>query len=111
MEKYFEKFPVITYNGYQAKNIMLRTKILDKIVNRPDFNKAYELQDTIRPDNVSYQIYNDQYMSWLIYLSNQTIDPYYDWYMDTETFKRFIKIKNIYLIKNNKIFCLEYIYQ
>jgi hypothetical protein len=93
MEKYFEKFPITSYNGFQAKNIMLRAKILDKVVNRADLNKAYELEDTVRPDNVAYQIYNDQYMSWLVYLSNKTVDPYYDWYLGQYDFDQYILSK------------------
>jgi hypothetical protein len=29
-------------------------------------------------------------MSWLLYLSNRVVDPYYDWYIDEATFKDFI---------------------
>ena len=32
-------------------------------------------------------------MSWLIYLSNNITDPYYDWYLDQTTFNDFLALK------------------
>ena len=90
MEKYFEKFPTVDYNGYTAKNIMLRTKILDKIYKNPKNFNFYELSDASRPDNVAYRIYDDQYLSWLVYLSNNVVDPYYDWFLGQYDFEQYI---------------------
>jgi hypothetical protein len=90
MEKYFEKFPTVDYNGYTAKNIMLRTKILDKVYNNPKNFNFYELQGSSRPDNVAYNVYDDQYFSWLVYLSNNIVDPYYDWFFGEYEFDQYI---------------------
>lgn len=90
MERYFEKFPIVNYNGYQAKNIMLRTKILDRVANKPENFNFYELVDSSRADNVAYNIYDDQYFSWLVYLSNKIVDPYYDWFLGQYDFEQYI---------------------
>jgi len=93
MERYFEKFPLTNYNGYQVKNVMLRAKILDKIVNKPELFKSFELSDSVRPDNIAFQVYSDQYMSWLVYYANQTVDPYYDWFLGQLDFEKYIDTK------------------
>lgn len=90
MQKYFEKFPTRTYNGYNVKDIMARVKVLDRVYNRSDYYNSYELMDDVRADNAANQIYGDPYYSWLIYLANSTIDPYYDWKLSQSNFDKFI---------------------
>ena len=90
MERYFEKFPTVTYNGYESKNLMVRTKIIDKVYDKPENFNFYELTDTFRPDNVAYELYGDQYMSWLVYMSNRIVDPYYDWFLGQYDFEQYI---------------------
>lgn len=93
MQKYFEKFPTIEYNNYKVKNISIRTKILERVYNRSDYYNTYELLNSVRPDNVSAEFYRDPYFSWLIYLSNETVDPYYDWKLSQYDFNNFILTK------------------
>lgn len=90
MQRYFEKFPVINYNGYTVRNIMSRVKVLDKVIRKPDYFYNFQLIDTARADNVAYETYQDSYMSWLVYLSNSIIDPYYDWNMSQYNFEQYI---------------------
>jgi len=90
MQRYFEKFPLVNYNGYTVRNIMSRVKVLDKVIKKPEFFYNFQLIDTARADNVAYETYEDSYMSWLVYLSNTIIDPYYDWNMSQYNFEQFI---------------------
>jgi len=89
-DTYFSKFPIINYNGSNSFNIMARTKVLDRIYNNPDYYYTADVPEYIRPDLISNQIYKDPYMSWLLYLSNNIVDPYYQWNMDSYTFDTFI---------------------
>lgn len=93
MQRYFDKFPTITYNGYSVKNIMIRSKLLDRVYNKSEYYNSYELVNSVRADAAANEIYNDPYMSWLIYLSNNTIDPYYDWQLSQHEFDNFISKK------------------
>ena len=90
MQRYFEKFPLVNYNGYTVRNIMSRVKVLDKVIKKPEFFYNFQLIDTARADNVAYETYEDSYLSWLVYLSNTIIDPYYDWNMSQYNFEQFI---------------------
>lgn len=72
---------------------MSRVKVLDKVIKKPEFFYNFQLIDTARADNVAYETYEDSYMSWLVYLSNNVIDPYYDWNMSQYDFEQFILSK------------------
>ena len=89
-DTYFSKFPIINYNGANSINIMARTKVLDRVYNNPNYYYKTEIPEFIRPDLISNEIYKDPYMSWLIYLSNNIVDPYYQWNLDSYSFDKFI---------------------
>jgi hypothetical protein len=46
-----------------------------------------------RPDQFSYRYYKDPYQSWLIYLANKIVDPYYEWYLSDTEFIDYIEKK------------------
>ena len=90
MERYFEKFSTINYANTVVKNITQRTTFVNSVYNDPLFYYPYDIAQFERPDNIAGRYYGDEYMSWLLYLSNKVIDPYYDWYLDQTTFQEFI---------------------
>jgi hypothetical protein len=109
-ERYFEKFPIITYSNTQAIDITRRTAILEKIQSNPYVFYPYEISSEERADQFSYRYYQDPYYSWLVYMSNKIVDPYYEWYLNEDQFDSFITKKygsipdaqqSIYYYKNN----------
>ena len=93
MSKYFKEFPTISYNNVLSKNITLRTKILDKIKNNSTLFYSYTLEDNQSADSVAYDYYGDSNYVWLIYLTNDIIDPYYDWHLSSTDFDNYITNK------------------
>lgn len=93
MDSYFSRFPEINYNGYTAKNIMLRTKLIERVYNNPKYFYTLEIRNNVRPDKVAFEAYDDQYLSWLIYLSNNIVDPYYQWSLSQYQFTKHIETK------------------
>jgi Base plate wedge protein 53 len=100
--RYFDKFSVINYNNYQCTNILSRAKILDKVVASPYVYYPYQVKSGERPDKISYTYYGDQYYSWLVYLANNILDPYYGWILDNATFQQFIIAKYLTTIIANR---------
>jgi len=92
-ERYFDKFPLTTYNGQTVVDITRRTTFLNKVYNNPNLYYLYDVKPGERADNISSRYFNDPYMSWILYMSNGVIDPYYDWYMDSTSFSNFITTK------------------
>ena len=94
MARYFDRFPVIDYNGVIAKNILARVDFSDQ--SKKDIYSTFEftLQEGFeRPDLLSYNYYDSSLFDWMIYLTNGIVDPYYDYYKSTEDFKSFINTK------------------
>jgi hypothetical protein len=92
-DNYFAKFPVITYNGQNVINITERTAFLKTVYANPYLYYQYNIKPGERPDNIADRYYQNQYMDWILYLGNKVIDPYYDWYLDQNSFNAFIVLK------------------
>ena len=92
-DKYFSKFPTINYANTVAVDITRRVTVLNSIYNDPNLYYMYDVEQYERPDNLSERYYQDPYRAWILYLNNKVIDPYYDWYMDTDTFNDYIAKK------------------
>jgi hypothetical protein len=98
-ENYFDKFPVISYNNNTVRDITRRTVLLESLYKSKtienDVNNffSYNVDPGERPDNIASYYYKDSFMSWIFYLTNNVIDPYHDWYMDSSTFENFIEKK------------------
>lgn len=90
---YFEKFPLINYNGYSALDIISNAKLQERFINNPYVYYPYELASDQRADVLADQYYDDPYYSWLIYYGNKIVDPYYDWNLPDEEFNQFITTK------------------
>lgn len=92
-DRYFDKFPTITYSNTKVVDITLRTAILNKVNENPYVYYPYEIDSNERADQLSARYYEDQYKSWMIYISNKIVDPYYEWYMGEVEFVDFIEKK------------------
>lgn len=108
MDRYFSKFPTISYRDKSALDITRRVSIDNKL--NPFNFYPFALQDEIRSDQTAEFYYNDPEMDWMIYHTNLIIDPYYDWYNNNEVFEAKIKAKygsieaameTVYLYHNN----------
>jgi hypothetical protein len=93
MERYFDKFPIIRYSNNNVVDITLRVKLLDRISANPYAFYPYTITDSERADQFSSRYYKDPYQSWLIYLTNNIVDPYYEWYLDEEQFIEYLDKK------------------
>lgn len=94
MAKYFDRFPIVDYDNNIAKNILTRVDFTDETKKAIYSNFEFTLQDGLeRPDLVSYNVYDSSQYDWLVYLSNNIVDPYYDYYLPRADFKNYINRK------------------
>lgn len=94
MARYFDRFPVIDYDGVIAKNILSRVDFTDQ--SKKDIYSTFQFtleEGFERPDLLSYNYYGSSQFDWMIYLTNNIVDPYYDYYKSTEDFKNYIERK------------------
>lgn len=91
MARYFSRFPLVDYNGTPAKNILARVDFTEETKRDIYSNFDYVIQDDlIRPDYLSYTYYDSSQYDWMIYLSNNIVDPYHDYYLSAEDFQKYI---------------------
>jgi hypothetical protein len=90
MNQYFGNFEIIRYNNNNMIDIMDRTAILNSIFGDVYAFYPYHVKDGMRADTVAEKYYGDPDLVWLVYFSNNIVDPYHDWPMDEYTFNKFI---------------------
>lgn len=91
MSRYFSRFPLVDYNGSPAKNIMARVDFTDETKKNIYANFDYVIQEgTSRPDILSFNYYGSSQYDWLVYLTNNVVDPYHDYYISEPDFKNYI---------------------
>ena len=94
MARYFDRFPVVDYNGTIAKNILARVDFTDQTKKDIYSTFQFTLEEGFeRPDLLSYNYYGSSQFDWMIYLTNNIVDPYYDYYKSTPDFKSYIDTK------------------
>lgn len=96
-ERYFEKFKKIEYvaNSFLGEssmvlNLLSRVTVSRASKNNPYIYYDYEVKDGQRPDYIAAKYYGDSFGSWLVYLANDIVDPYYGWKMTEDDFSEFI---------------------
>lgn len=90
MYNLFDQFQVITYRGVPVRNLMQKVSFASIISKTGAVFYPYTIQEGERPDTVAYHYYEDPRYSWLVYMSNNIVDPYYDWPMTTNQFDQFV---------------------
>ena len=95
MEHYFSRFPVISYSGVPAKNILQRASLSDRTKSNPINFGVVRIPDegTSRADVIADNYYGNPRYDWLVYFSNSVVDPYNDMAKDDEAFRAFINTK------------------
>lgn len=79
MYNMFEKFPVIDYANNLTTNILARVVFSDAAKKTSSVFYPYAVENGERPDIIAANYYGDARYSWVIYLSNNIVDPYYEW--------------------------------
>jgi hypothetical protein len=92
-EKYFSKFPKITYSNNYVVDITRRVVLTNAVSTSAYAFYPYDIASDERADQFSYRYYKDQYQSWLLYITNQITDPYYGWYLTDSQFNDFVELK------------------
>ena len=110
-DRYFAQFPIINYSNNNVIDITKRIKFLDKVSRNPYIFYPYDISiGDERAEQFSSRYYLDSYKSWILYLTNEIYDPYYEWHLNDIEFNEFITKKyesvsdskqKIYFYRNN----------
>ena len=95
---YFSKFGKMQY-GFDkttyktVTDIMKRVKVRDKIINEMSLYNKYDVKSGETPETIAFKHFGNPELHWVILLTNNITDRYYDWPMSEQEFELFIKDK------------------
>jgi hypothetical protein len=93
LDAYFRKLPTVQYNDLTVKDISRSSRFTDLARKQGTLFYPLELNAGLRPDALADAYYGDAEMDWLIWLTNNITDPYYNWYLSELEFDDFIATK------------------
>ena len=85
MPQYFRNFPTTIYDNKIVRDITRVARVQETKTASPNIFYPYTIKHQMRSDLISEYYYDDPYNDWLIYTSNEIVDPYYQWYLDFDT--------------------------
>lgn len=99
MSNYFETFNRVEYdinndgNPLQLTDITLRYRFKQAFAQNRYSYYTYTVRDGERIDTLAHKYYGNSKYAWLILLTNDMIDPYYDWILPQPVFNAHIQKK------------------
>ena len=95
---YFKQFPKRLY-GFDKKNfkpvtdLMIRVKVRDKVMNELSLYNVYDVKNGETPENIAFKHFGDPELHWVILMTNNVTDRYYDWPLSEQQFEDYVKDK------------------
>jgi hypothetical protein len=98
MTAYFSQFPqtYYTFDGVSATlitNFMVRVAISNELKSNVTLYDPYDILDGETPEMVADKWYGDPELYWIVLLTNEIIDPNYDWCLSQEDLQSFVEEK------------------
>jgi hypothetical protein len=102
MSRYFEYFPTTTYAVANSSfsmskvvvDISLKTRIIDDLQKSdPYLFLPYTVKEGERAEDIADFYYGSTDYVWLVYFSNDIVDPYDQWIKDTREFTQYLTMK------------------
>lgn len=88
--EYFSKFPLVAYNNTYAIDILKRVRIQDQFKKYGVSYYSYSMEQGERADTISNAFYSNPYYSWVVYLTNNMVDPLFEWHKDGTTLENYL---------------------
>jgi hypothetical protein len=82
---YFDKFPLMVYDVKNDENYKLLPDILRRVKIRSGLRAGafifdnYDVQDGERPEDIAFKWFGDPQLHWVILMTNNITDRYYQW--------------------------------
>jgi len=96
---YFSKFPLIAYDMTNTgvykllPDIIRRVKLRSAIKDGQFIFDSYDVKDGERPEDVAYKWFGDAEYHWVILMTNNITDRYYQWPLSQPQFQEYIEDK------------------
>ncbi len=90
---FFDNFPTILYGNVALRNIILKSQFYTKVLNNYSAFYPYTVKEGERADMIAHDYYGDWEKEWVVYFSNQIVDPYFGWVLTQSQLKDYLTKK------------------
>jgi len=96
---YFSRFPLMVYDVAGNENYKLLPDILKRVKLRSGLRSgsflfdAYDVIDGERPEDVAFREYGDAQLHWVVLMTNNITDRYYQWPLSQPQFQEHLADK------------------
>ena len=96
---YFNKFPLMSYDIKGIKNYKLLPDILRRVKLRALIKSGgmlfekYDVKEGEKPEDIAFKWFGDAELHWVILMTNNVTDRYYDWPLNQVQFAEFLDDK------------------
>ena len=96
---YFNKFPLMAYDMKGDRNYKLLPNILRRVKLRSGIRSGtflfdnYDVKDGERPEDIAFKLYGDAEYHWIILMTNNVTDRYYQWPLSQPQFEEHLTDK------------------
>ena len=96
---YFSRFPLFVYDVKNNNNYKLLPDILRRVKLRATIKSGgmlfdkYDVKEGEKPEDVAYKWFGDAELHWVILMTNNITDRYYEWPMNQVQFAEFLTDK------------------
>ena len=96
---YFSKFPLMAYDMKGDQNYKLLPDILRRVKLRTGIRTGsflfdnYDVKDGERPEDIAFKLYGDAEYHWVVLMSNNITDRYYQWPLTQPQFAEYLTDK------------------
>lgn len=93
MSDYFKYFPNVKYDGKVLADITRKNQVIERLKHATYTFLPYTIEDGMRPEDIAYYYYGDVRYTWLLFVANEIVDPYYEWPMSYDDLYKTIGMK------------------
>ena len=96
---YFDRFPLMAYDVAGNENYKLLPNILKRVKLRSGLRSgsflfdSYDVQDGERPEDIAFKLYGDAQLHWVVLMTNNVTDRYYQWPLTQQQFQEHLTDK------------------
>ena len=96
---YFDRFPLMAYDVKGDKNYKLLPDILRRVKLRSGLRSGsflfdnYDVQDGEKPEDIAFKWFGDAQLHWVILMTNNITDRYYQWPLTQPQFQEHLEDK------------------
>ena len=96
---YFSRFPMLVYDIAGTEKYKLLPNILKRVKLRSGIRSGsfmfdnYDVADGERPEDIAFKLYGDPELHWIVLMTNNITDRYYQWPLTQPQFQEHLKDK------------------